>query len=192
MPFALLYQSVFPSVPKGVFREIRGYLEENPHLEEWVYSVEPFEHLAQGDIVEAIPACFIDETGAIRNTKKPMPALLLSNTCDMSVDNGNPRKQVYTVAPLLLFDEKRYNADKLRDIKNNSLSDILYLPSIPTLSGSYIAQLDRVCSVSSTYVHKVLATQKRLSLSANGYYFFMAKLSLHLTRPENDVARHAT
>lgn len=189
MPFVKLYKNVFPSIPNGVFREISGYLEENPHLEKWIYASDSLEHLAQGDIVEALTACFIDEEGATKSTKVPIPALLLSNTCDMSMDNNSPRKQTYTIVPLLLFNEDRYNPNKIRDIKSNVISDMLYLPSVPALGGSYIAQFDRACSVSSAYVHKQLLSQKRSSFSQRGYYFFMAKLSLHLTRPENEVKR---
>jgi len=189
MPFAELYRSVFPSISEGVFQELRSYLKENPQLEKWVYAPSVFSHLAQGDIVEALPACFIDSAGDVKKAKAPVPAILLSNTCDMSVDAGSPRKPKYTIVPLFPFEETRYDAEKIRDIKGNTLSDILYLPNIPSLKGNYIAQLDTACSVSSDYVHNALKKQKRSSLSRNGYYFFMAKLSLHLTRPENDVER---
>jgi len=191
MPFAELYRSVFPSISEGVFKELRRYLRYNPQLEKWLYASTTFSHLAQGDIVKTLPACFIDASGNVKKSKTPVPAILLSNTCDMSVDADQPRKQQYTIVPLFPFVEERYDAEKVRDIKGNTLTDILYLPNVPSLQGSYIAQLDTACSISSEYVHSVIATLNRSSLSQKGYYYFMAKLSLHLTRPENDVERLA-
>ena len=187
MPFAELYRSLFPSISEGVFKELRRYLTENPKLEKWLYAPTTFEHLAQGDIVKALPACFIDASGNVKKAKAPVPAILLSNTCDMSVDAGYPRKPQYTIVPLFPFVEENYDAEKVRDIKVNTLTDILYLPNIPSLDGDYIAQLDTACSVSSEYIHSVIVTLSRSSLSQKGYYYFMAKLSLHLTRPENEV-----
>jgi len=189
MPFAELYRSLFPSISEGVFKELRRYLIENPHLEKWLYAPATFNHLAQGDIVKALPACFIDAIGNVKKAKTPLPALLLSNTCDMSADTSQPRKQRYTIVPLLPFMEEKYNAEKIQSIKDNTVTDIIYLPNIPFLKGNYIAQLDMACSISSEYVHNIIQEQERSSLSQKGYYYFMAKLSLHLTRPENDVNR---
>jgi hypothetical protein len=189
MPFAELYRSLFPSISESVFKELGRYLTENPHLEKWLYAPTTFNHLAQGDIVHALPACFINASGEIKKSKTPLPAILLSNTCDMSIDANQPRKQQYTIVPLLPFNKTRYNPEKIQSIKNNTITDMIYLPNIPFLKGDYIAQLDMACSISSEYVHKVQSTRERSSLSQKGYYYFMAKLSLHLTRPENDVNR---
>ncbi|MDQ6970220.1 MAG: hypothetical protein Q9M16_06910 [Mariprofundus sp.] len=171
----------------GVFRELKRYSEANPYLEKWLYA-SAFEHLAQGDIIKALPACYINKDGEVKRTKVPLPAILLSNTCDMSKDCGKIRKPSYTIVPLLPFSEEEFGGSKLQSIKDNTVTDVLFLPNVPTLSGSYIAQLDTACSVSSEYIHKHVGSN-RTSLTRNGYYFFMAKLSLHLTRPENDVER---
>jgi hypothetical protein len=192
MPLAELYRSVFPSIPEGTFYDLLRYFKDNPHLEKWVYAPTVSQHLAQGDVVEALPTCFIDAEGIIKNSKEPIPAILLSNTCDMSMDCGEPRKQFYTIVPLFPFVEERYEEGRIREIMENTLTDTLYLPNIPALKGSYIAQLDMACSISSEYVHRHMEKQKRTSLSRNGYYYFMAKLSLHLTRPENELERCAT
>jgi len=188
MPFEELYRSLFPSVSDKVCSELRSYLDLNPRLEEWLYDEETFEHLAQGDIVEALPACFINSLGEAKGTKKPIPAILISNTCDMSLDANVPRKLFYTIIPLLPFVEAKYDSSQIFAIKENTITDILYLPDVPTLGGNYIAQLDGACSISSEYVHKHL-NGSRLSLTRNGFYYFMAKLSMHLTRPENDMKR---
>ncbi len=156
---------------------------------------EPF--LFQGDGVNALMCNF-------PNTEiREAPVLLLSNTCDMDINNIrlNPCRIMY--APILNIDkyiaslEKRgYSLEKInnhiKDIKNQVVSQILYLPTTIIWGHDSIVLFDRAISIPLTqeYLEKCI-NSRSFSLSNYGFYMLLLKLSYHFTRIQEKVDRSA-
>ena len=154
-------------------------------------------NLFQGDCVKAqvwnLPDIKIREENVI----------LLSNTCDMDISNLrlNPCRVMY--APIFnlekylqkLIDkkfEKNSIANHIKDIQNQLVSQILYLPTKSILGYDSFVLFDRTISIPLTPEIVANCTKTRkVSLSNYGFYLFLLKLSYHFTRIQEHVDRDA-
>jgi hypothetical protein len=95
-----------------------------------------------------------------------------------------------------LLDASHFTPEKIdnhiRDIKNQAISQIIYLPSDSFLGYDSIAFFDRATSVPLTkeIVEKMRASRK-FTLSNYGFYMLVLKLSYHFTRIQEKVDRAA-
>jgi hypothetical protein len=152
-------------------------------------------YLLQGDGINDVKyLCFPD------TNIKSIPVILLSNTCDMSLENErmNPCRIVY--APLIRFDkykkllnskydETRVN-NHLHDIKSQLVTQVLYLPKGMNLDYDAIAFFDRVISIPLTVdINSSMCKNKLFTLSNFGFYLFLLKLSIHYTRIQEKIDR---
>ena len=131
---------------------------------------------------------------------KYRPCMVVSNTCDMDLANIRlfPTTILYT--PILQLSKyihilEKYGAatDKIKnhiaDIKAQKVSSIFYLPSTGDMEES-IVFLDRILHVSQKYVDRETVDTRRLfSLSDYGFYLFVFKMSMHLSRIREGVNR---
>lgn len=127
-------------------------------------------------------------------------AILLSNTCDMSIENKrmNPCRIMY--APIINFEkyaerlrkdfsEQRVN-NHLKDIKAQLISQILYLPKGGKMANDGIVFFDRAISVPLTENHvQEMCNNKLFTLSNFGLYLFLFKMSVHFTRIQERIDR---
>lgn len=151
----------------------------------------------QGDALDDMPVVIIDnlELGV-----KQRPCMIVSNTCDMDLANKRlfPTTIMYT--PILQLDNyvkvlSQYGASEekiknhLSDVKSQKVSSMFYLPSIGNL-GESIVFLDRILNVSQRFINRDTVESRRLfSLSDYGFYLFVFKLSIHLSRIREGVNR---
>ena len=160
------------------------------HIEKWLYadSITDSESLYQGDIVLNLPVCFIDEDGDIIGGSSVVS--LISNTCDMQPG----RKDFILVSPIILIKEYRKDYEsigadvesRLTTIRNNRIFNYFYLPSKDDFEESFI-DFSQAISIHSDYLNniKTNAPDKcKVSLSRNGFYLFLIKLSYHFARME--------
>jgi len=78
-----------------------------------------------------------------------------------------------------------------REVSSNTINNMLFLPSCPEI-GDIVFDLSSVGSFSSRFVANGLGAgslRRYASLSQLGYYMFLAKLTVHFFRPENEVNR---
>lgn len=154
---------------------------------------EPF--LFQGDGVKA-PICNLPDSRVYE-----APVILLSNTCDMDISNMrlNPCRIMY--APILNLEKyiealrrNGISEDRIKshvtDIKNQQISQILYLPTEPFLHHNSIVMFDRGMSIalSPENIDKMLSS-RFFTLSNYGFYLFLLKISYHFTRIQEKVDR---
>lgn len=154
---------------------------------------EPF--LFQGDGVMA-PICNLPDTRV-----QDAPVILLSNTCDMDISNArlNPCRIMY--APILNLEKyvealqrSGVSEDRIKshvaDIKNQQISQILYLPTEPFFNHDSIVMFDRGMSIALTQenIDKMLKS-RFFTLSNYGFYLFLLKISYHFTRIQEKVDR---
>lgn len=121
-------------------------------------------------------------------------AIILSNTCDIDINNERLFDSMIVYAPI--FDLERYQQalrnnqvpvsrveTHIKDIRQQIITQIFYIPAGGCLEKDGLVFLDRVCSCLNGSIDRSTITNKRLfTLSDFGHYLFLFKLSLHFTR----------
>lgn len=157
---------------------------------------EPF--LFQGDGVKSIMCNLPDPT-----LKEDVPVLLLSNTCDMDINNKRLNQCRIMYSPILNLDKyiavlerkglsTNQISNHIKEIKNQAISQILYLPTAILWGHDSIVMFDRAISIplSNESIEKMVYTRS-FSLSNYGFYLLLLKLSYHFTRIQEKVDRSA-
>lgn len=158
------------------------------------------DYFKQSDLVNEIRYPFLDIENDYTYSKKYTKAIILSNTCDISNENGHTLNHKQAVlAPILSLEEyikvitakRSYDPSKLENLINElKLQRITNLFYISDNGGmEYIALLDKIfwfpTSELNEYLPEISET-KILSLNMFGYYLFLLKLSFHFCRfPES-------
>jgi hypothetical protein len=167
-------------------RYYSSFLEKNPII-------------YQGDGFFNLPLYDYDEN-KIKHTK----SVVLSNTCD--VDMENPRKFPIFITHCPLINLSKYKAhlerssitneqieSHITSIKNQEVTQMFYLPKNQILEDDSIALLDRSFSSPNNLIDRNnLQSNRIFSLSDFGAYLFILKLSIHFTRIQDKVERGAT
>ena len=131
---------------------------------------------------------------------KPIDVILLSNTCDMSIENKrmNPCRIMY--APILKFDiyarklresfPSQSVDNHLRDIKAQQISQAMFLPKGGKMDYDGIVFFDRAISIPlSEETMQSMCDNKLFTLSNFGLYLLLLKLSIHFTRIQERIDR---
>ncbi len=133
---------------------------------------------------------------------KPVPAMILSNTCDISPLTKRFLSIRLVYAPIIQYEKYRrmllvnekvkhsniYN--HLESIKKQYVSNIIYLPKGKRLKYDAIVLLDRLTNCSAEIITKEMVEKRRLfTLSNYGFYLFLIKISIHFTRVREGVDR---
>jgi hypothetical protein len=126
--------------------------------------------------------------------------MVLSNTCDIAPENKRLLGPRLLYCPIISFgkyanlvsthkgqpDPKQH----LEDIRMQRISEMFYLPRNEQLGEDGIALLARINNCDAQRVSlQELARDRLFTLSDYGFYFFLFKLSIHLTRIRENVAR---
>ena len=130
--------------------------------------------------------------------------MVLSNTCDIAPENKRLLGPRLLYCPVISFTKlenllraqqnlpPRFNpADFFDAIRKQRNSSMFYLPKNDTLGEEAIALLDRInnCDAQAISLDELLRN-RLFTLSDYGFYLFLYKLSLHLTRIREGVARN--
>lgn len=151
----------------------------------------------QGDGLRDMPVVNIED---LTQGVKYRPCMIISNTCDMDLANTRlfPTTIMYTPIVILrnyvhVLEQYGATVDKIKnhiaDVKAQKVSSMFYLPSIGEQEES-IVFLDRILHVSQKYVDRnAIDTRRLFSLSDYGFYLFVFKMSIHLSRIREGVNR---
>jgi hypothetical protein len=136
------------------------------------------------------------ETGA----RDKIKGILLSNSCD--IDSRNPRDFPPRIvfAPIVALGrfvellnrsalEPEKIAKKVISIRKQHISSLFYLPQGGALDMDYIAILDDLHNVPLKRFMDDGERGKLFTLSQMGFYLFLLKLSMHLCRFQEGIAR---
>jgi len=130
--------------------------------------------------------------------------MVLSNTCDIAPDNKRLLGSRILYCPIISFLKYQnllnsqaglpvdFNpTDHLEGIRKQRNSSMFYLPKNEKLGEEGIAMLDRInnCDAQAVDVSELIKT-RLFTLSDYGFYLFLFKLSLHLTRIREGIARN--
>lgn len=132
---------------------------------------------------------------------KPVPSMILSNTCDIDLKNirNFPSQVVYSpIFRLSKYQASLYeNANKTKEqidshvqsIKEQKITQIFWLPKFNKIEDS-IVFFDRICNYPNKLIAQEDLKKRRLfTLSDYGAYLFLLKLSIHFTRIKDKVER---
>lgn len=151
----------------------------------------------QGDGLRDMPVVNIENLDL---GVKHHPCMIISNTCDMDLANTRLYPTTILYTPILqlskythILEKYGATADKIKnhiaDVKAQKVSSMFYLPSTGDMEES-IVFLDRILHVSQKYVDRDSVEKRRLfSLSDYGFYLFVFKISMHLSRIREGVNR---
>lgn len=167
------------------------YLYENPP-----------QYFLQGDIVKQINSLFWDyeENHYVFNNS---PVILLSNTCDVSQDNDQSLEKQALYAPVINLDfyiqslkEDGFTPERIvavmNDLKNQTYSNIFYLPANPKTGREYIVLLDNIFWQPANILKSKIAdidNARFISLNHFGFYLLITKLSHHFCRVPEEIDR---
>ena len=120
--------------------------------------------------------------------------IVLSNSCDISTDNEHVFTPRIVFAPIIKLSaiEARFKVHQLaedaiksriKSIKNQSVTNIFYLPAGTQLEEDSVAFLDDLHSI---HIDQLFG-KKLFTLSMAGFYLFCYKLSVHFCRLQENV-----
>ena len=131
---------------------------------------------------------------------KEVKGIILSNTCDIDLDNTRPYSSSIMFAPIIevaKYTETLMNRgvnpdiidDHLKSIRKQSVTSILFLPRNSRIQES-IVFLDRIMNIDNSYICRdQLQSQRLFTLSDYGFYMLLFKLSVHFSRIQERVNR---
>ena len=126
-------------------------------------------------------------------------ALILSNTCDLDLNNARKEHKQVVLAPIIemdqymeeITDEQELERMK-KSVKSQVISNILYLPPNLVSGKDYICHLDKAfwfpTEELNSYLPEIEQTRVA-SLDYFGYYLFLVKLSYHFCRLPEEKQR---
>lgn len=178
----------------GLFAELRQFPEniDSRFYTRWLQN-DP--QLFQGDGIRDLPAVQFPHTEV-----RDIPALILSNTCDVNLENTRlyPNRVIY--APIVrlakleaairnngVSDERVKSF--LFDLKRQHISTMFYLPDGAGLQYESVVLLDRTNNCPLNSAQENLFERRLFTLSNYGFYVLLFKLSLHFCRVREQVNR---
>lgn len=161
------------------------------------YSVLRDKAMHQGDGWRGIPILRFDD-----GKREYVQALVISNSCDISPHNPRLRPISVNFAPLIVLSKylealrrSAISEERIRqhaqDIRDQSITDIFYLPSEDPKGLERIALLSSLHTVPMSALDQVDGVSRLFSLSNAGFFLFIFKLSIHLCRLHENVDRDA-
>ncbi len=178
-----------------LFQDLKDF-PENIHKRLYGDVLENENDVFQGDGIIDLPVINLPDE-IVRKGK----VMILSNTCDISLDNKRiffPRIMYCPILRLSKFIEmlrkREITNERINQfvdvIKKQEVSSIFYLPQGGNLEEDYIAILENVNNCDIKVIQKEEIKKQRLfSLSNYGFYLFLFKLSIHFTRIREAVER---
>ncbi len=135
------------------------------------------------------------------NNKSVGPVLIMTNTCDINPENKRYHPPYVFYCPIIKLSKyedsikEMMNGQQLGDhissIKRQEISSMLFLPRYSSIMKvDAIALLDRIVSYDIDYLTQDILKDNRLfSLSDFGFYIFLIKVSIHMTRIRENIDR---
>lgn len=169
-------------------------LKDFPEKTNYYTNLYPYEML-QGDGMSSL-----DVINFTDGKRKAIKGILLSNSCDMDINNKREFPIKLTFAPLIKLSkyilllqnagisQSKIDA-KVRSIREQKVSYLFYLPKNIALIEDSLALLSDLHSIPLSAVEAIENSPKLFTLSQVGFYLFLFKLSIHFCRFHENVER---
>ena len=184
--FQELFEESFPAASPELRAKFKSFLASERTDYKWLFAPRLRDHLSQGDVLAGIPPFFFDGR-EVKVSKQLCPFVLLEHTCNMSVDDGEPRNSHYSFIPLFPFELIVAKGINKQALQKNLIHHKIFLSEIPGFDNQQVGDLNLVGSLESTWLHRSVrdgGLRRICSLSSNGYFFFLAKLTAHFLRAD--------
>jgi hypothetical protein len=176
--FARFVEGLFPAVDPAEAKKVIAALQKAPPTGREFFAHRLPEKLSQGDIIEPITFIIQDNTGEFG--QRVGAGMVLSNSCDIDEDD---RVLVAEIQPFELF----RNHSARSSIQSNTFYRTLYLANTPH-NGDIVVDLAQVQTLRKDLLLSSIGrgdVNRRASFTNLGYYLFIAKLTIHLLRPQS-------
>lgn len=197
-----LPQYLSSSEKDALIKELRKFPTNGTKDTIYTSALDKTKYLLQGDGIDQVPYASFPDT-----TQKRTSVILLSNTCDMSIDNLGSRLNNCRIlySPLIKFEKyeailrSKYSGDKdqkridnhLKDIKSQHITQALFLPKGGNLEYDSIIFFDRAISIPlKEELTSEMSKNRIFTLSNFGFYLFLLKISIHFTRIQEKIDRN--
>jgi hypothetical protein len=130
------------------------------------------------------------------------PVLVLTNTCDISLENRRRFALRIAYCPIIRLSayinllhrdglmQEEAIATHVESIKRQEVSSFFYLPLNARLKEDCIALFDRPSNCDMNYFKTNPEKKRKLFILSNyGLYLFLVKLAIHLTRVQEGIDR---
>lgn len=155
-------------------------------------------NIFQGD---GLPSLWITDLPDHRMAKARV--MVVSNSCDISTQNKRligPRLiycPIISISKLMTVLKAASTSASVEldgyfdNVRKQRISSMFYLPNLDKLGDEAVVLLDRMnnCDAQSIDIDEMVKT-RLFTLSDYGFYLFLFKLSIHLTRIRESVARN--
>lgn len=132
--------------------------------------------------------------------KAEVKGIVLSNSCDVSLENARDLPVKVTFAPIIRISDYRHALEKagvssgaidtkLNAIRSQRVTELFYLPPKYGVSDGYIVLFSDLHSMPLPEFINVERREKEFTLSLCGFYLFLLKLSIHFCRFHEGVSR---
>ena len=182
-----------PRAQDDLFKELDQFPD---NIDKWMYTRRLADERAlfQGDGLAAVAVINLPDPriGSAR-------VMVISNTCDTAAENKRLRGPRLLYCPIIRYSAYAASVSQqagsrlkehLDGIRKQRTTNMFYLPSNPSLGEDCIALLDQInnCDLQKLPFDELVST-RLFTLSDYGFYIFLFKLSIHLTRLREGVAR---
>lgn len=151
--------------------------------------------LLQGDGWTSVEVIRFDD-----GDRKSVRAILLSNSCDIAMENKRDFPAKLTFAPIIKLNryldllisaglDHQQIESKTIAIKEQKVTSLFYLPKGAKLDDEYVALLDDLHTVPFNAFDSKADRRKLFTLDQVGFYLFLLKLSVHFCRFHEEVPR---
>jgi hypothetical protein len=183
-----------------LFEELKDFPE---NIDQRFYSTQLIDHdlIYQGDGIDGLMV-----SNFPNNEIGYLPAIVLSNTCDINPKNTRYFPARITYAPIFQLEKykqilirefvetDRYKIESIYEhiqaIRKQLVTQILFLPKGSKIDNDSIVFLDRLNNYPAEELSIEEIKQKRLFVLSNfGFYLFLIKISIHFTRIREGVDR---
>lgn len=187
---------ISPEATASLLQELNQF-PENINSRLYSQSSQQREQILQGDGLRNLPVISLPN-----NTIREIPVMIISNSCDNNPENVRMYSSRICYCPLIklrAFQENLLNRgksrqaveDMVRDIKNQNLAQVFYLPGGASLEEEYILFFNTIVSCDTNIIFRERKNEQKLfSLSDYGIYLFIFKLSIFWTRLTEGVSRN--
>lgn len=186
-----------PESRKKLFDELKAFPS---NIDERMYSSDidiNDDIIYQGDIIDNQPIIFLPDTSI-----KEKRVFVISNTCDNDINNPRPTSPTVSYCPIIdftayinminktgFFKTKEALEGHIKAIKDQRITTMFYLPSHKDISESIVLLSSFNSLRLDNHQKNNFIANRKLCLANYGFYLFLIKLSIHLTRIEENVDR---
>lgn len=133
-------------------------------------------------------------------SRKKIRGIILSNSCDISLENERDLPPKLIFAPIIKLNNfaeliKKCGvlpsriSSRLHAIREQKVTTMFYLPKGGNLDDEYVAVLDDLHTIPLNAFVNDNTRKKLFTLSQAGFYLFLLKLSVHFCRFHENLSR---